>query len=58
MLESKTKEEEEQSKSKVLLSVTITKVLLHLPMDTFLREFQKIVGKLSRLLKKRAVEVR
>jgi hypothetical protein len=37
----------------VLLSVTITKVLLRLPLDVFLREFQKVISRLGRLLKKR-----
>ena len=52
------KGEEETTKSQVLLSVAVTKVLLRLPLDTFLREFQKVVGRLGRLLKKREAEVR
>jgi hypothetical protein len=42
----------------VLLSVTITKVLLRLPLDLFLREFQKVISRLGRLLKNRESEVR
>ena len=58
MMESRTKSEEENSKGQVLLSVAVTKVLLRLPLDTFLREFQKVVGRLGRLLKKRERELR
>lgn len=53
MMESKSKKEEELAKNRILLSVTLTKVLLRLPLEVFLKEFQKIVGKLCRLLKKR-----
>lgn len=53
MTESKGKEEEDTSRNKILLSVTTIKVILRLPLEAFLREFQKVIGKLSRLLKKR-----
>ncbi len=55
MKESSGKAEKEGNKSQVLLSVAITKVLLRLPLDLFLREFQKVVSRLGRLLKKREV---
>lgn len=42
----------------MLLSVTTVQVLLRLPLDTFLREFQKVVGRLVRFLKKRTTETR
>jgi hypothetical protein len=58
MMESKTKNDEDKIKGRVLLSVTVTKVLLRLPLDLFLREFQKVIGRLSRLLKKKMTEVR
>lgn len=58
LVESRSKEEEEASKAKILLSVTTVKVLLRLPLDIFLREFQKVILKLSRQLKKRQAEAR
>jgi len=39
----------------MLLSVAITKLLIKFPMETFLFEFQKILSKLARLLKKRSL---
>jgi hypothetical protein len=58
LLENRKLSEEDTAKAKLLLSVATTKVLLRLSLETFLREFQKVVGKLGRLLKKRKVEVR
>ena len=58
MMENRSSGKDEQSKSRLLLAVTVTKVLLRLPLDTFLREFQKVVSRLGRLLKKKQWEVR
>ena len=58
MSESRTAEKEDASRAKLLISVATTKVLLRLPLDTFLREFQKIVGKLCRCLKRSSLEAR
>jgi hypothetical protein len=57
MMESKTKNDEDKIQGRLLLSVTVTKVLLCLPLDLFPREFQKVIGRLSRLLKKEMTDV-
>lgn len=42
----------------MMISVAITKLLIKFPMEMFLFEFQKILSKICRLLKKRQIEVR
>ena len=49
---------EEEDKSRMMISVAITKLLTKFPMDMFLFEFQKILSKICRLMKKRKLEVR
>ena len=49
---------EEEDKSRMMISVAITKLLIKFPMDMFLFEFQKVLSKICRLLKKRKLEVR
>lgn len=44
---------EEEDKSRMMISVAITKMLIKFPMEMFLFEFQKILSKICRLLKKR-----
>ena len=58
MAENRSSGREELCKSRLLLAVTLTKVLLKMPLDTFLREFQKVVSRLGRLLRNRQWEVR
>ena len=58
MSESRTAEQDDASRGKLLLSVATIKVIQRLPLELFLSEFQKIVGKLSRFLKRSSLEAR
>ena len=49
---------EETDKSRMFLSVVVTKMIVKFPLDVFLSEMQKVLSKLGRLLKKKQVEVR
>ena len=49
---------EEQEKGRMLLSVAVTKILIKFPLQIFLHEFQRVLIKMSRLLKKKDVNVR
>jgi hypothetical protein len=44
---------EEEDKSRMMISVAITKMLIKFPMEMFLFEFQKVLSKICRLMKKR-----
>jgi hypothetical protein len=46
-------DEAKQSTSRLFLAVVLTKVLIRFPLRVFLIEFNKIVNKLSRMLKKK-----
>lgn len=52
------KNEEENDKSRMYLSIVVTKIIMKFPMDVFLIELQKVLSKLGRLLKKKKYEVR
>lgn len=54
----KSENQEEKDKSRMLLSVAITKILVKFPLNIFLLEFQRVLMKMTRLLKKRDVAVR
>lgn len=49
---------EEEDRSRMMISVAITKMLIKFPMEMFLFEFQKVLSKICRLMKKRQLEVR
>lgn len=49
---------EETDRSRMFLSVVVTKIIVKFPMDVFLTEMQKVLSKLCRLLKKKQVDVR
>lgn len=55
---SKSDNQEEKDKGRMLLSVAITKILVKFPLNVFLLEFQRVLMKMTRLLKKRDVTVR
>lgn len=46
---------EESDKSRMFLSIVVTKIIMRFPIDIFMNELQKIISKLGRLLKKREV---
>lgn len=49
---------EENDKSRMYLSIAVTKIIMKFPLDTFLIELQKVLSKLGRLLKKKKYEIR
>lgn len=44
---------EETDKSRMFLSIVVTKIILKFPTDIFVNELQKILSKLGKLLKKK-----
>lgn len=57
MFENKTQKnsKEESDKSRMTLSVVVTKIIMRFPSDVFINELQKVLSKLARLLKKKEV---
>jgi hypothetical protein len=49
---------EEGDKSRMLLSVVVCKILIRFPIDVFMSEFKKVLGRICKLLRRKEVEVR
>jgi len=58
MFENKNKKknsQEESDKSRMFLSIVVTKIIMRFPVEIFMNELQKIISRLGRLLKQREI---